>query len=73
MPRVFQTRELSMKKIVVIGLAILAVSTSGALAKKAMKPKADAAAATASPGPMMQPSAADKAMYMKNKHDSGMK
>ena len=63
-----------MKKIIVIGFAILAVSTSGALAKKAMKPKAAAAAATtASPGPMMQPSAADKAMYMKNKHDSGMK
>jgi hypothetical protein len=62
-----------MKKIIVVGFAILAVSTSGALAKKA-KPKAAAAATTTtSPGPMMQPSAADKAMYMKNKHDSGMK
>ena len=66
-----------MKKIIVVGLAILAVSTSPVLAKKqAAKPKAPAAAAasTPSPGPMMgQPSAADKAMYMKNKHDSGMK
>jgi hypothetical protein len=65
-----------MKKIIVVGLAILAVSVSPALAKKhAAKPKAPAAAAsTPSPGPMMgQPSAADRAMYMKNKHDSGMK
>jgi hypothetical protein len=67
-----------MKKIIVVGLAILAVSTSPVLAKKhAAKPKAPAAAAaTSAPsaGPMMgQPSAADKAMYMKNKRDSGMK
>ena len=63
-----------MKKIILVGLAILAVSTSGALAKKHMaKPKAAAAAPAAPAGPMMQPSAADKAMYMKNKHDSGMK
>jgi hypothetical protein len=62
-----------MKKIIVIGLAIFAVTTSGALAKK--KPKAPAAAATTSSSPMMmgQVSAADKAMYKKNKHDSGMK
>jgi hypothetical protein len=62
-----------MKKIVVIGLAILAVSTSAALAAK--KPKAAAAAAAPAASPMMigQASAADKAMYMKNKHDSGMK
>jgi hypothetical protein len=66
-----------MKKIIVIGLAILAVSTSPVLAKKqAAKPKAPAAAATStgSAGPMMgQPSAADRALYMKNKHDSGVK
>ena len=65
-----------MKKIVLVGLAILAVSTSPALAKKhAMKPKAPAAAAsTGSAGPMMgQGSAADREMYMKNKRDSGMK
>jgi hypothetical protein len=62
-----------MKKIIVVGLAILAVSTSGALAKK--KPKAAAPAATTSSSPMMmgQVSAADKAMYKKNMHDSGMK
>ena len=64
-----------MKKIL-IGLAILAVSTSGAFAAKhakhAMKPKA-AAATTASPALMIgQVSAADKAMYKKNQHDSGM-
>ena len=66
-----------MKKNILIGLAILAVSTSGALAAKkhAMKPKAaPAAAAPAAPSPMMgQVSAADKAMYKKNQHDSGMK
>lgn len=61
-----------MKKIIVIGFAILAVSTSGALAKK--KPKAPAAAATTSASPMMgQVSAADRALYKKNQHDSGMK
>jgi hypothetical protein len=45
------------------------------LAKKAMKPKAPAAAtSTASPGPLMgQVSAANHALYMKNKHDSGVK
>jgi hypothetical protein len=63
------------KKNIIIGLAILAVSTSAALAAK--KPKAPAAAAattTTSASPMMgQVSAADKAMYKKNKHDSGMK
>ena len=63
-----------MKTNIVIGLAILALSTSGALAaKKHAKPAAAAATTASSPGPMMQPSAADKAMYMKNKHDSGMK
>jgi hypothetical protein len=69
------SRELSMKKIILVGLAIFAVSTSAALAKHAKKPKAAAAAATtASTGPFMgQPTAADHAQYMKNKHDSGMK
>ncbi len=65
-----------MKKIL-IGVAIVALSTSAALAKHkahhhAMKPKAEAAAAAPS-GPMMAPSAADKKLYMKNQHDSGMK
>ena len=65
-----------MKKTILVGLAILAVSTSGALAAK-HKPKAAAAAApaAASPSPMLggNVSAADKAMYKKNQHDSGMK
>jgi hypothetical protein len=74
------SRELNMKKIIVVGFAILAVSTSPVLAKKhAAKPKAPPAAAAsaggaAGPGPMMAPgSAKDREMYMKNKHDSGMK
>jgi hypothetical protein len=64
-----------MKKIILVGLAIFAVSTSAALAKKAMKPKAAAAAtSTVSANPLMgQVSAADRALYMKNKHDSGVK
>ena len=67
-----------MKKIILVGLAILAVSTSGALAKKATKPKATAAATTATTGaaaPFMlgQVSAADRTLYQKNLHDSGMK
>jgi hypothetical protein len=67
-----------MKKIILVGIAILAVSTSAALAKShhMKKPKAApaAAASTATSGPFMgQPTAADHAQYMKNKHDSGMK
>jgi hypothetical protein len=77
--RVFsKSREQSMKKIILVGLAIFAVSTSGALAKKAAKPKATAAAATtttvaAAPVMLGQVSAADRALYKKNLHDSGMK
>jgi hypothetical protein len=69
------SRELSMKKIILVGLAILAVSFSPALAKGKAKPKAAAAAtSTASAMPVIgQVSAADKALYKKNKHDSGMK
>jgi hypothetical protein len=66
-----------MKKIIVVGVALLAVSSSAVLAKSTMKkPKATApaAASTPSPSPMMgQPSAADRALYLKNKHDSGVK
>jgi hypothetical protein len=67
-----------MKKVIFVSLAILAVSTSGVLAKKMAKPKATAAAATtstAAPGPMMfgQVSAADRELYKKNQRDSGMK
>lgn len=67
-----------MKKIVLVGLAILTVSTSGALAaKKTTKPKAPATATatnTGGPAPMLgQVSAADRALYEKNQRDSGMK
>jgi hypothetical protein len=65
-----------MKKIILVGIAVLAVSTSAALAKKhAMKPKAPAAATTMASAGFMAPapSAADRALYKKNKHDSGMK
>lgn len=65
-----------MKKIIVVGIAILAVSTSAAMAKKhhMKKPMAAAATTTASTFPMMgQNNAANHAQYMKNKHNSGMK
>lgn len=64
-----------MKKVILVGLAILAVSTSGALAKKATKPKAPAAAATTTSGPPMfgQVSAADLELYKRNQRDSGIK
>ena len=67
-----------MKKVILVGFAILAVSTSGAFAKKGAKPKAPAAAATTNTGgaaPFMlgQVSAADRELYMKNKRDSGIK
>lgn len=61
-----------MKKVFVLGLAILAVSTTGALAAKKSKAPA-AAAATASPMPMMgKASAADLALYKKSQMESGM-
>ncbi|MEH2626956.1 hypothetical protein V1292_005011 [Bradyrhizobium sp. AZCC 1719] len=68
-----------MKKTILVGLAILAVSASGALAaKKTTKPKAPAAATTTNTGgaaPLMlhQVSAADRELYEKNQRDSGMK
>lgn len=62
-----------MKKVILVGLAIFAVSTSAALAAKKSKAPA-AAASTASAVPMIgQVSAADLAMYKKNQRDSGMK
>jgi hypothetical protein len=65
-----------MKKVVLV-FAILAVSTSGALAKKATKPKATAAAATTTvaAAPLMfgQVSAADRELYKRNLRDSGVK
>ncbi len=61
-----------MKKIIVVGLAIFAVSTSSALAAKKQKAPA-AAAPAASTMPMIgQPSAADMALYKKNQVQSGM-
>jgi hypothetical protein len=64
-------------KGILVGLAILAVSTSAALAAHKthhmMKPKEAAATTTT---PMMMTggvSAADRALYVKNEHDSGMK
>ena len=73
--------ELNMKKIILVGLAIFAVSTSGALAaKKTAKPKAPAAAAAtttntggAAPLMMGQVSAADRELYAKSQRESGMK
>jgi hypothetical protein len=64
-----------MKKSFLVGVAILAVSTSAALAahKHAAKPKEAAAATSASPMMFGQVSAADRAMYKKNLHDSGLK
>ena len=67
-----------MKKILVVSLAIFAVSTSGALAKKSAKPKAPAAAATATAGPagplmIGQVSDADRALYNKSQRESGLK
>jgi hypothetical protein len=80
-PSFSKPRENFMKKAILVGFAILAVSTSGALAKKMSKPKAPAAAAgaTAAPmapmGPMMmgQVSAQDREMYERSQRESGMK
>jgi hypothetical protein len=65
-------------KSILVGLAVVAVSTSGALAAHkthhAMKPKAAAAAPATTP--VMWPgsdSKADHALYVRNQHDSGMK
>jgi hypothetical protein len=68
-----------MKKIIIVGLAILAVSTSAALAKAKghAKPKTEAAATTTntgSTGPFIsQVSAADRELYQKSQRESGMK
>ena len=62
-----------MKKSLVVCLAILAASTSGALAAKKGAKSTTPAAAPASPGPMAPPmfgqvTDADRALYMKNQH-----
>jgi hypothetical protein len=75
-----------MKKTILVGFAILAVSTSAALAKAKghAKPKADAMTTAGSAGPFMtntgstgpfmgQVSAADRELYQKSQRESGMK
>jgi hypothetical protein len=66
-----------MNKVIIVSLAILGLSTSAALAKThhAKKPAA-APVATAAPAAethIFQTSDADKALYAKNKRESGMK
>jgi len=61
-----------MKKIILVGIAIFAVSTSAALAAK-KKAAAPAPAPAATAGPMIgQVSAADMALYKKSQAESGM-
>jgi hypothetical protein len=66
-----------MTKAIIISLAVVSLSASAAFAAKthhAKKPAAaPVAASTPAPAPMFTVSAADKALYAKNKHDSGMK
>jgi hypothetical protein len=72
-----------MKKNILIGLAILTVSTSAALAahrthSHAMKPNASAAATNPNAnvfgvGGASPASAGDHDLYIKNLHDSGVK
>jgi hypothetical protein len=65
-----------MNKAIIVSLAILGLSTSAALAARthhAKKP--DAAPAWTAPAPthLFQVSDADKALYLKNKRESGVK
>jgi len=62
------------KAILVISLAV-AMSTSAALAKThhAKKPVEAPAASSPAPTQLFVVSDADKALYAKNKHDSGIK
>jgi hypothetical protein len=66
-----------MKKTIIVGLAILGLSTSAALAAKthhAKKPAAaPAASAPAAETHIFQVSDADKLLYAKNKRESGVK
>jgi len=69
-----QGKELSMKKVILVGFAILAVSTSGALAQKAKKGSAAATTASmAGPAQLLPSSAKDMEMYKKNQRDAGLK
>ena len=64
-----------MNKIVIVGIAILGLSMSPALAAKhhAKKPAAAPAASTPAPMNFFTVSAADKELYAKNKRESGVK
>jgi hypothetical protein len=66
-----------MNKAIIVSLAILGLSTSAALAAKMHHAKKPAAAPMASTAPaethIFQVSDADKALYAKNKRESGMK
>ncbi len=62
-----------MKKTI-IAFAVLSLSASAALAAKSHHAKKPAAAPAAASTPMpFAPTEADKKLYAKNKHDSGMK
>jgi hypothetical protein len=66
-----------MKKAIIVSLAILGLSTSAAMAAKhhAKKPEAAAPAAPTyvAETHIFHVSDGDKALYMKNKRESGMK
>ena len=65
-----------MNKVIIVSLAILGLSTSAALAAKhhAKKPDAAAAATTyAAETHIFHVSDGDKALYMKNKREAGVK
>jgi len=65
-----------MNKTIIVSLAVLSLSTSAALAAKhhAKKPaEAPAAATMPAPTTLFVVSDADKALYAKNKRESGVK
>lgn len=66
-----------MNKVIIVSLAILGLSTSAALAAKHHAKKPEAAAATgptyAAETHIFHVSDADKALYMKNKREAGVK
>ena len=66
-----------MNKAIIVSLAILGLSTSAALAARthhhAKKPDATTAWTAPAPTHLFQVSDADKALYLKNKRESGVK
>jgi hypothetical protein len=63
-----------MNKAIIVSLAVLGLSTSAALAKHHAKKPAEAPAASApAPTNMFVVSDADKALYSRNKRESGIK